>query len=58
MWVSTGLYDAACALQIGGIVAKRGDAPYRLERSSDCIKMLTPAGKAAHEEREKWNATR
>jgi hypothetical protein len=56
MWVSTGLYDAACALQIGGIVAKRGDAPYRLERSSDCIKMLTPAGKAAHEEREKWNA--
>jgi bifunctional non-homologous end joining protein LigD len=36
------LYDAACGLQLEGIVAKRADAPYRAGPSKDWIKMRTP----------------
>jgi ATP-dependent DNA ligase len=37
-----------------GIVAKRADAPYRRGRSSDWVKIKTPAGRAIDEMRAKW----
>ena len=36
------LYDAACGLGVEGIVAKRGDAPYKAGRSPDWVKIRTP----------------
>lgn len=48
------LYEAACALGIEGIVAKRADAPYRRGRSPDWVKILTPTGRDLHAERAKW----
>ena len=49
------LYDAACALQLEGILAKRADAPYEAGRSSDWLKIRTPHGRDVQIERsEKW----
>jgi bifunctional non-homologous end joining protein LigD len=50
------LYDAAAALQLEGIVAKRAAAPYKAGRSSDWLKVRTPAGRQAQDKRsEEWN---
>jgi ATP-dependent DNA ligase len=50
------LYDAAAALQLEGIVAKRADSPYVAGRSRDWLKIRTPAGRHAQEKRsEEWN---
>jgi bifunctional non-homologous end joining protein LigD len=50
------LYEAACALQLEGIVAKRADAPYKAGRSGDWQKIRTPAGRHTQEKRsEQWN---
>jgi bifunctional non-homologous end joining protein LigD len=50
------LYDAAASLQLEGIVAKRADAPYKPGRSSDWLKIRTPAGRHAQERRsEDWS---
>lgn len=48
------LYAAAATLELEGIVAKRADAPYRRGRSSDWVKIKTPAGRAIDEMRAKW----
>jgi ATP-dependent DNA ligase len=40
---------------IEGIVAKRTDSPCRRGRTSDVIKIKTPAGRAIDEEGKKWN---
>lgn len=51
----TRLYEAASALQLEGIVAKRADAPYKAGRSKDWLKIRTPYGRHVQEERsEKW----
>ena len=49
------LFQVAAELGIEGIVAKRADSTYRRGRTSDWIKIKTPAGKAVDEERAKWN---
>jgi bifunctional non-homologous end joining protein LigD len=52
------LYQAAAELGVEGILAKRADSLYRRGRTSDWLKIKTPAGKAIDEERAKWNETR
>jgi bifunctional non-homologous end joining protein LigD len=50
------LYEAAAALGLEGIVAKRADAPYKAGRSSDWLKIRTPHGRHVQEKRsEDWN---
>ena len=50
------LYDAASALELEGIVAKRADAPYSAGRSRDWLKIRTPHGRHVQDERsERWN---
>jgi len=50
------LYDAAAALQLEGIVAKRADSPYVAGRSREWQKIRTPAGRHAQEKRsEEWS---
>jgi bifunctional non-homologous end joining protein LigD len=50
------LYEAAASLGLEGIVAKRTDAPYKAGRSSDWLKIRTPAGRHAQTKRsEAWN---
>ena len=49
------LYEAACALQLEGIVAKQADATYHAGRSRDWLKIRTPHGRDVQAERsEKW----
>ncbi|HKV53080.1 MAG TPA: hypothetical protein VJN94_00425, partial [Candidatus Binataceae bacterium] len=49
------LYDAACGLQLEGIVAKRADSPYKAGRSKDWLKIRTPHGRDVQAERsERW----
>ena len=49
------LYDAACGLQLEGVVAKRADSPYKAGRSKDWLKIRTPHGRDVQAERsEKW----
>jgi ATP-dependent DNA ligase len=48
------LFAAASVLEVEGIVAKRGDSPYRRRRSSDWLKIRTATGKRVQEERAKW----
>jgi bifunctional non-homologous end joining protein LigD len=49
------LYEAACALQLEGIVAKRADSLYKAGRSRDWLKIRTPHGRDVQAERsEKW----
>ncbi len=45
------LYDAACGLQLEGIVAKRADSPYKAGRSKDWVKIRTPHGRDMQAER-------
>jgi bifunctional non-homologous end joining protein LigD len=49
------LFQAAAELGVEGIVAKRADSPYRRGRTSDWVKIKTPAGNEIDEERAKWN---
>jgi len=50
------LFDAACQLQIEGIMAKKADAPYKTGRSRDWLKIRTPAGRDVQEKRsEQWD---
>jgi len=50
------LYEAASGLDLEGIIAKRADAPYRAGRSKDWVKIRTPHGRHAQDERsERWN---
>jgi hypothetical protein len=50
------LYDAAAALQLEGIVAKRADDPTRLGAQLDWMKTRTPTGRHAQDKRsEEWN---
>lgn len=49
------LFEVAAELRIEGIVAKRAESPYRRGRTSDWLKIKTPAGKAIDAERAKWN---
>jgi bifunctional non-homologous end joining protein LigD len=49
------LFHAAAELRVEGIVAKRADSPYRRGRTSDWVKIKTPAGKEIDAERAKWN---
>jgi bifunctional non-homologous end joining protein LigD len=49
------LFAAAAELGVEGIVAKRADSPYRRGRTSDWVKIKTPAGKEIDAERAKWN---
>jgi len=49
------LYEAACGLELEGIIAKRADAPYTAGRSHDWIKIRTPHGRHVQEQRgERW----
>ncbi len=49
------LYDAACGLQLEGIVAKRAESPYKAGRSKDWLKIRTPHGRDVQAERsDKW----
>ena len=50
-----GLFNAAEAMRLEGIVAKRANAPYRRGRTGDWIKIKTGAGRAIDEERVKWH---
>jgi ATP-dependent DNA ligase len=47
--------EAASELRVEGIVAKRGDSPYRRGRTPDWLKIKTAAGKEIDAERAKWN---
>ena len=50
------LYEAARALNLEGIIAKRQDAPYRAGRTKDWIKIRTPHGRHVQDKRsERWN---
>jgi bifunctional non-homologous end joining protein LigD len=49
------LFQAACELRVEGIVAKRADSPYGRGRTSDWVKIRTPAGMDIQAERAKWN---
>ena len=50
------LYDAASALELEGIVAKRADAPYKAGRSKDWIKICTATGREMqHRRSEAWD---
>jgi bifunctional non-homologous end joining protein LigD len=52
------LYDAASALQLEGIVAKRADSPYTAGRSKEWIKIRTPHGRSTQEERsQEWHGS-
>ena len=42
---ASGLFEAASALQLEGIIAKRADAPYSAGRSRDWLKIRTPHGR-------------
>jgi ATP-dependent DNA ligase len=42
-------------LRIEGIVAKRADSPYGRWRTSDWVKIRTPAGMDIQAERANWN---
>jgi bifunctional non-homologous end joining protein LigD len=49
------LYDAACQLELEGIVAKRASAPYKAGRSSDWLKIRTVHGRHVQDLRsEQW----
>lgn len=48
------LYDAACGLQLEGIVAKREDSRYKPGRSKDWLKIRTPYGRGVEAGSEKW----
>jgi bifunctional non-homologous end joining protein LigD len=48
------IFQQAEKLGLEGIVAKRGDAPYRRGRSPDWMKIKTSAGRAIDEQRSKW----
>ena len=45
------LYQAAAELRVEGIVANRADSPYRRGRTSDWLKIRTPAGMDIQAER-------
>ena len=45
------LYEAACGLQLEGIVAKRADGLYKAGRSRDWLKIRTPHGRDVQAER-------
>ena len=45
----TRLYEAAAALQLERMVAKRADAPHKTRRSSDWLKIRTPHGRHVQE---------
>jgi ATP-dependent DNA ligase len=49
------LFQAAAELHVEGIVAKRADSPYRRGRTSDWVKIRTPAGMDIQAERARWN---
>ena len=49
------LYQAAAELRVEGIIAKRADSPYGRGRTSDWLKIRTPAGMELHTQRAKWN---
>jgi len=48
------LYDAATALELEGIVAKRADAPYKAGRSKDWVKVRTAHGRHVQAERSEF----
>ena len=50
------LYEAACGLNLEGIVAKRADSLYIAGRSRDWIKIRTPEGREMQDRRsEEWS---
>jgi bifunctional non-homologous end joining protein LigD len=49
------LFQAAAELGVEGIIAKRADSPYRRGRTSDWVKIRTPAGMDIQADRPKWN---
>jgi bifunctional non-homologous end joining protein LigD len=49
------LFQAAAELRVEGIVAKRADSPYGRGRTSDWVKIRTPAGMDIQAERTKLN---
>lgn len=46
------LYEAASALQMEGIVAKRADSAYKAGRSPDWVKIRTAHGRHVQEKRD------
>jgi bifunctional non-homologous end joining protein LigD len=42
---ASALFEAASALKLEGIIAKRADAPYNAGRSRDWLKIRTPHGR-------------